>query len=100
VRIVRIVSTGALTNGAKTPKRPNPSRSSDHGIEIATNQRGSDISRIAVPPSRRSGTSRTSLNVIANGMALATSLGLELDAETVLKLIHQGIDAQRSTTGR
>jgi hypothetical protein len=33
-------------------------------------------------------------------MALATSLGLELDAETVLKLIHQGIDAQRSTTGR
>jgi hypothetical protein len=32
--------------------------------------------------------------VIANGMALATSLGLELDAEAMLKLIHQGIDAK------
>jgi len=34
------------------------------------------------------------INVIANGMALATSLGLELDAEAMLKLIHQGIDAK------
>ncbi len=34
------------------------------------------------------------INVIANGMALATSLGLELDAEAMLTLIHQGIDAK------
>jgi len=27
-------------------------------------------------------------------MALATSLGLELDAEAMLTLIHQGIDAK------
>jgi hypothetical protein len=40
------------------------------------------------------------INVVANGMALATSLGLELDADAVLKLIHHGIDPQRSTTER
>ena len=34
------------------------------------------------------------INVVANGMALATSLGLQLDADAVLKLIHHGIDAK------
>jgi hypothetical protein len=32
------------------------------------------------------------INVVANGVALATSLGLPLDADTLVKLVHQGID--------
>ena len=40
------------------------------------------------------------INIVANGVALATSLGLQLDADAVLKLIHHGIDRQRSTTER
>jgi hypothetical protein len=34
------------------------------------------------------------VNVIANGIALATSLGLSLDADAMLRLIHHGIDAK------
>jgi hypothetical protein len=34
------------------------------------------------------------INVVANGMALATSQGLQLDPEAVLQLIHHGIDAK------
>jgi AcrR family transcriptional regulator len=34
------------------------------------------------------------INVVANGAALATSLGLELDAESLVQLVHTGIDAQ------
>ena len=40
------------------------------------------------------------INVVANGMALATSLGLQLDPDAILKLVHHGIDPQRSTTER
>jgi len=29
---------------------------------------------------------------VANGVALATTLGLELDADALLKLVHGGID--------
>jgi hypothetical protein len=32
------------------------------------------------------------INVVANGVALATSLGLPLDADALVKLVHQGID--------
>jgi AcrR family transcriptional regulator len=32
------------------------------------------------------------VNIVANGMALATTLGLELDADALLKLVHGGID--------
>jgi len=35
------------------------------------------------------------INVVANGMALATSLGLDFDPDAVLKLVHGGIDAPR-----
>lgn len=34
------------------------------------------------------------INVVANGAALATSLGLELDADSLVHLVHKGIDAQ------
>ena len=34
------------------------------------------------------------VNVVANGIALATSLGLELDAEALLKLVHHGLDPE------
>ena len=60
VRTVKIVSTGALTRGAHDPKTANTIKSAGHGIEIATNQSGSDMSRIAAPASFRSGTLRTS----------------------------------------
>jgi AcrR family transcriptional regulator len=32
------------------------------------------------------------INIVANGVALATSLGLPLDADALVKLVHQGID--------
>ena len=32
------------------------------------------------------------IGIVANGVALATSLGHELDADAVLKLVHRGID--------
>ena len=48
----------------------------------------------AWPTARNPSGPISSDTVIANGMALATSLGLELDAEAMLKLIHQGIDAK------
>jgi hypothetical protein len=32
------------------------------------------------------------MNVIANGMALSTSLGLRFDVEPFLQLVHTGID--------
>jgi TetR/AcrR family transcriptional regulator, transcriptional repressor of aconitase len=32
------------------------------------------------------------VNIVANGLALATSLGLEVDDEALIKLIHGGID--------
>jgi AcrR family transcriptional regulator len=32
------------------------------------------------------------VNIVANGVALATTLGLELDADALLKLVHGGID--------
>jgi AcrR family transcriptional regulator len=34
------------------------------------------------------------INVVANGIALATSLGLKLDPDTLMKLVHGGIDPQ------
>jgi AcrR family transcriptional regulator len=34
------------------------------------------------------------VNVVANGIALATSLGLKLDAQALLKLVHQGLDPE------
>jgi hypothetical protein len=34
------------------------------------------------------------INVVANGAALATSLGLELDPDSLVQLVHTGIDAQ------
>jgi AcrR family transcriptional regulator len=34
------------------------------------------------------------VNVVANGVALATSLGLPLDPDSLLKLVHTGIDPQ------
>jgi AcrR family transcriptional regulator len=34
------------------------------------------------------------INVVANGAALATSLGLPLDADSLVELIHTGIDAK------
>jgi TetR/AcrR family transcriptional regulator, transcriptional repressor of aconitase len=34
------------------------------------------------------------VNVVANGVALATSLGLPLDADSLVKLVHTGIDPQ------
>jgi TetR/AcrR family transcriptional regulator, transcriptional repressor of aconitase len=34
------------------------------------------------------------INIVANGAALATSLGLEWDAEALVRLVHTGIDAQ------
>lgn len=33
------------------------------------------------------------INIVANGAALATSLGLEWDAEALVRLVHTGIDA-------
>jgi AcrR family transcriptional regulator len=33
-------------------------------------------------------------NVVANGMALATSFGLAYDVDAFLKLIHEGVDGQ------
>jgi len=35
------------------------------------------------------------MNVVANGIALGTSLGLEFDVERFLKLVHTGIDPPR-----
>ena len=35
---------------------------------------------------------RLFVNVVANGVALATSLGLPLDADALVKVVHQGID--------
>jgi hypothetical protein len=35
------------------------------------------------------------VNVVANGLALAVSLGLQLDVDAVLNLLHRGIDPQR-----
>ena len=32
------------------------------------------------------------MNVVANGMALGTSLGLKFEVEPFLKLVHTGID--------
>ena len=32
------------------------------------------------------------INIVANGVALATSLGLPLDADALVKVVHQGID--------
>ena len=34
------------------------------------------------------------VNVVANGLALAVSLGLEVDVDGVLRLLHRGIDAR------
>jgi AcrR family transcriptional regulator len=34
------------------------------------------------------------INLIANGVALATSLGLPLNADAIVKLVHSGIDPQ------
>lgn len=34
------------------------------------------------------------VNVVANGLALAVSLGLELDVDGLLRLLHDGIDAR------
>lgn len=34
------------------------------------------------------------VNVVANGMALATSLGLKFDVDSFLKLVHEGINGQ------
>jgi AcrR family transcriptional regulator len=34
------------------------------------------------------------VNVVANGLALATSLGLTIDVDELLKLVHTGIDPQ------
>ena len=35
------------------------------------------------------------VNVVANGVALARSLKLEIDADALLRLVHGGIDPQR-----
>jgi hypothetical protein len=32
------------------------------------------------------------VNIVANGLALAISLGLEMDVDALLKLVHAGID--------
>jgi hypothetical protein len=32
------------------------------------------------------------VNIVANGLALAVSLGLEVDVDAVLDLVHRGID--------
>lgn len=34
------------------------------------------------------------VNIVANGMALVRSLGLELDADVLLKLVHGRLDPQ------
>jgi hypothetical protein len=34
------------------------------------------------------------VNIVANGLALAVSLGLELDVDGLLRLLHGGIDAR------
>jgi AcrR family transcriptional regulator len=34
------------------------------------------------------------VNVVANGMALGVSVGLQVDVEAILKLVHTGIDPQ------
>jgi hypothetical protein len=34
------------------------------------------------------------INIVANGLALGVSLGLELDVDAVLKLVHTGVDPQ------
>ena len=34
------------------------------------------------------------INIVANGAALATSLGLDWDAEALVRLVHTGIDPQ------
>jgi TetR/AcrR family transcriptional regulator, transcriptional repressor of aconitase len=34
------------------------------------------------------------INIVANGLALAISLGLECDVDALLKLVHRGIDPQ------
>jgi TetR/AcrR family transcriptional regulator, transcriptional repressor of aconitase len=38
---------------------------------------------------------RLFVNVVANGVALARSLNLEIDTEAVIRLLHGGIDPQR-----
>jgi AcrR family transcriptional regulator len=35
------------------------------------------------------------VNIVANGLALAVSLGLKLDVDALLKLVHRGIDPVR-----
>jgi AcrR family transcriptional regulator len=34
------------------------------------------------------------INIVANGMAVATSLGLEVDPDALVKLVHGGLDPQ------
>ena len=34
------------------------------------------------------------VNIVANGMAVATSLGLEVDPDALVKLVHGGLDPQ------
>ena len=34
------------------------------------------------------------VNIVANGMAVATSLGLEIDPDALVKLVHGGLDPQ------
>jgi AcrR family transcriptional regulator len=34
------------------------------------------------------------INIVANGLVLGVSLGLELDVDAVLKLVHTGVDPQ------
>jgi TetR/AcrR family transcriptional regulator, transcriptional repressor of aconitase len=35
------------------------------------------------------------INIVANGLALAVSLGLQMDVDALLKLVHRGIDPVR-----
>jgi hypothetical protein len=38
------------------------------------------------------------INVVANGMALATALGLTFDVDSFLKLVHSGLDGQSTSS--
>ena len=38
------------------------------------------------------------VNVVANGIALATALGLTFDVDSFLKLVHNGLDGQSSSS--
>jgi hypothetical protein len=77
---------GALTNGAQKPNV----EASRRGDELLAALRDEGRLREDVDLE----TTIVFVNIVANGLALAVSLGLELDVDGLLRLLHGGIDAR------